>query len=105
MTQTRFAQQFKRQAVPNLVRQFGEEVTYYPTGGNPRTIDALVDRNNPPVFEIRTKNSDCDGISSSEVNTGGDEIKFALRTGETAVRRVIIRVEDASGGMIRLFCE
>ena len=103
---TRFANQFKRAAVPNLLDAFGETVTYYASGSSTgREITALVNRDNAPQFVIRVKNDSSSGISSSELDTGGDEISFPLRVGEGVVRRSIVELMDDSAGMTRVICE
>jgi len=102
---TRFASQFKRTAAPNLLRQFGECVTYYANGSTSgREIMAIVERD-APEFTIRVRNSDRDGIGSDEIDTGGDELGFSLRVGDAAVRRSIVRLLDDSNGMTRVVCE
>lgn len=102
---TRFAAQFNRSAAPNLIRQFGECVTYYASGATSgREIMAIVERD-APEFTLRVRNSDRDGISSDELDTGGDEISFPIRIGETASRRSLVRLLDDSNGMTRVICE
>lgn len=105
MTASRFHRQFKRIAAPNLLAQFGESVVYHPSGGTARTITALVERSQETEFQIRVRNSSCNGISSGELDTGGDEIAFPLRIGEAAVRRSIVALSDDSNGMTRVICK
>ena len=97
---------------------FAETVTYYPhrfgTAATPREIKAVVVRNqvatfNPdkqivPEFEVRVANDAVTGISSSELNTGGDQIKLAVRIGETATRRSIQYLTEHDDGMLVLIC-
>ena len=97
---------------------FAESVTYYPhrfgTAATPRTIKAVVTRNqvatfNPdeqiiPEFEVRVANNSTTGISSGEINTGGDQIKLAVRIGETATRRSIQYLTEHDDGMLVLIC-
>lgn len=75
--------------------EFAETVTYKPRGGGTRAIKAVVDRNPPaykgpsgkivtPVLAIRVPNSATTGISSAELDTGGDKVSVAKRIGETA---------------------
>ncbi len=105
MAETQFARQFRRSGTSGLIRQFGEEVGYYARDGSDvRTIQALVLRDGPELT-VRVKNSDCDGISSEEIDTGGDEISVSLRVGDAAVRRSIIRLIDDATGMTRFTCE
>jgi hypothetical protein len=100
--------------------QFAEEVTYYPlrfgnpTTASPRSILAVVTRNqvaafNPdeqivPEFEVRVANNSTTGISSDEINTGGDFIKLPTRVGETPQRRSVQLVTEHDEGMLVLIC-
>jgi hypothetical protein len=74
---------------------FGEDVVYTPRNGAPRTIKAIVRRNPPayvgsngqpvaPIAEIEVANSATTGISSAELDTGGDAVTVAPRIGGTA---------------------
>ena len=106
MSIPRFRQQFKRIGAPNLLRQFGEWVTYYPAdGGASREVLAIVERDNAPEFVVRVRDSDVDGVSSAELDTGGDEISFPLRHGDAVARRSVVKLMDDSNGMTRLVCE
>ena len=106
MTKPAFHKQFLRTGTPNLLRQFGEPITYHTTGGTQREIDrALVDRTNAPKLIVRVRNASVGGISSSEIDTGGDEISVPLRIGETAVRRSVIELIDDSNGFTRFVVE
>ncbi len=92
---------------------FGEAVTYYPKGGSSRDIIAVVDRNpvagingvphgNTSKQLVRVKNDSDDGISSSEINVGGDHIKFAVRIGKTATQKRITGIQWEDVGMMYL---
>lgn len=97
---------------------FPEDVTYYPhrfgTPATPRPIKAVVIRNqvstfNPdeqivPEFEVRVANSATAGISSEELNTGGDKIGLAVRIGETATKRSVQTLAEHDEGMLVLIC-
>jgi len=97
---------------------FAETVTYYPhrfgTAATPRSIKAVIVRNqvatfNPdeqivPEFEVRVANDATTGISSTELNTGGDKIKLAARVGETATKRSIQYLTEHDEGMLVLVC-
>jgi hypothetical protein len=54
---------------------------------------------------VRVLNNSTTGISSTEIETGGDEIAVALRLGETSVRRAIVRVQADSTGFLRLLLQ
>lgn len=110
---SRFATQFRRGAAPNLQRQFGETVVYYRADGVTRNITAIVVRESLAIIAelgdivganliVEVQNSATLGISSSEVDTGGDRISVALRNGETATQRSIVRVLSDSGAYLRL---
>ena len=116
---SRFHRQFRRAGVPNLLRQFGEPVTYYPGGeGDGREIIGMVERGTPEVIAetgditsqaiiIRVQNSDCNGIASDEVNIGGDEIGLNLRSIDNTMsrRRSIVRVLNDSNGLTRILVQ
>lgn len=80
-----------------LLQQFGEPIVYLPYGSGRRSITAIVERNPPAVFDasgnavlptatVRVYNSDRSGIDASRVNVGSDELRFALKIGDTAGR-------------------
>jgi hypothetical protein len=97
---------------------FAEEVTYYPhrfgTPATPRAIKAIVIRNQlstfgpdeqiVPEFEVRVANNSTTGISSEELNTGGDRIGLAVRIGETATKRSVQLLSEHDEGMLVLIC-
>jgi len=96
-----------------FLANFGEAVTYYPKGGSSRDIVAIVDRNpvsglagsphgNTRRFLLIVKNAAADGISSSEVNTGGDKVELSGRIGETAIQSRIRAVPWHDHGMMHL---
>jgi hypothetical protein len=112
---TRFAQIFKRTGARNLLAQFGESegIVYYPRGsGSPRSISAIVTRNNPDIISevgdvisqylfVRVLNDETSGISATEIDSGIDMVDVALRTDGHRERRPIVKVTDTSGGMVR----
>jgi hypothetical protein len=115
MTDTAFGRMFRRTATPNLLRQFGETVVYYPRDkSGSRVIRAMVERDIPeeiPGTEIvsqsiviRVKNDSRDGIASEEVNTGGDTVEVPIRLGQKGELRRIARVISDSNGLVRLLC-
>lgn len=94
---------------------FAEPVVYCPKSGNSRPIQAVVIReqlailpedgdNVTPLFEVHVANSKTDGISSSELNLGGDAIEFALRVGQPVSKRNIQRLLGHDEGMLILEC-
>ena len=122
----------------DFLTEFGEPITYYPSGkigdtitgsgdilsiatlgifrqdDSGRQITAIVDRGQPtgldgaphgnaPLATIEVANDPTIGISSSEVDTGGDKVEVALRIGETVQQRRITEVlENQDTGMMRL---
>ena len=94
---TVFDQQFAVSGFPQLLENFGEPITYYPTGGGKRKLMAIVERNPPAIISvtgnavmpsatIRVHNARC-GIQSSTVNIGTDEIELPLEIGDTTLKR------------------
>ena len=99
---------------------FAEDVTYYPhrfhtaAVREPRSIKAVVIRNQVSVFnpdeqiltefEVRVSNSATAGISSAELDTGGDQISLAPRVGETPVKKSIQYLTEHDEGMLVLIC-
>ena len=97
---------------------FAESISYYPhryfgtTLRATRTINAVVVRD--PIqsidvagtvvtsFEVHVANDSTDGISSDEIDTGGDQLGFPRRDGETATRHAIIRIVSQDHGMLVL---
>lgn len=106
---SQFRNQFRRSAAPSLVRQFGEEVLYYPRGGSVcRTIKAIVERSEELVENgiaqmvmVRVINDCTLGISATEIDDGRDEVAVALIEGGSLERRQIVRMTDDSNGMVR----
>lgn len=99
---------------------FAEDVTYYPhrfhtaTVREPRSIRAVVVRNQVSVFnpdeqiltefEVRVANDSTIGISSAELDTGGDQIMLAPRIGETPVKKSVQYLTEHDEGMLVLIC-
>ena len=94
---------------------FAEEVTYYPRTGTARTVDAIVIREALavltedgdaviPLFEIHVANTETRGITSEELNLGGDRIEFAVRVGGALTRRTITKLVGHDEGMLILEC-
>jgi hypothetical protein len=101
--------------------EFAELVTYHPhrfygeSERSPRVISAIVIREqvellsedvvtNAPMFEIHVANSSTLGISSEEIDTGGDQIEFPPRDGKPPERRSITRLTGQDNGMLILEC-
>lgn len=98
---------------PDFLTTFGETVTYYPKAGGSRQITAIVSRERPaelegaphgraPRLSVSVANDSTTGISSDEIDTGGDEINLSVRIGETAQRRRITKILSQDAGMMKL---
>ena len=94
---------------------FAEDVVYYPYSGEPRSISVVIERQqvqlNPedgdtlsPVFIVHVANNATEGISSDELNVGGDAIEIAVRVGEQPQMRRVMRLLGHDEGMIDLEC-
>lgn len=98
---------------PDFQTVFGETVTYKPRGGGTRSISAVVNREQPagldgaphghaPVVTIEVINDSTTGISSDEVDCGGDNVNLAVRIGDTPQDRPIVNAISMDAGMMRL---
>lgn len=101
-------------------QHFAETVTYYPhrfhtaAVRDPRSIKAVVIRNQVAVFnpdeqiltefEVRVANDSTLGISSAELDTGGDKIELAAKIGDTPAKRSIQYMTEHDEGMLVLIC-
>jgi hypothetical protein len=94
---------------------FAEPVTYYKRDGSARVIQAIVLREGyellaeandavVPMLEIHVANSDTLGISSDELNTGGDQLGIPTRVGQPELIRAIVRLVSHDEGMLVLQC-
>lgn len=100
---------------------FAETVTYYPHvyfGGSAtsRSISAVVFRQQVatvgedggevvlPMYEVHVANSATTGISSEELDTGGDQIQFPPRDGKDAEKKSILHLVTQDNGMLVLQC-
>lgn len=94
---------------------FAELVTYRPRGGGSRVIDAVVFReviDGYPedqvtaldAYEVHVANDAVLGISSTELDTGGDAIELPPRDGKDATRKAILKIISQDNGMLVLDC-
>jgi len=92
-----------------------ENVTYVKRDGICRTINVVIDRQALqilteagdtviPNFEVHVSNSATLGISSSELNLGGDSLEFAIRVGVEVSKRSITKLLGHDEGMLILEC-
>ena len=96
-----------------ILSAFGEPVTYYPSGGGSRAIAADIIRDPPVRFEgtsrayapfmvVSVANDATTGISSSEIDKGGDKIDLPVKKGEIAQKRPLVQILTQDAGMLRL---
>jgi hypothetical protein len=98
-------------------QDFAETVTYWPRGASTgRAIKAVVIRDqiatfsedggqtNLPSFQVFVANTATGGISSSEIDTGGDKIELPPRDGKTAEKRSITQITEQDHGMLVIEC-
>jgi hypothetical protein len=55
-------------------------------------------------FEVRVANDSTTGISSAELDTGGDQIELAPRIGETPIKKSVQYLTEHDEGMLVLIC-
>ena len=90
----------KRQMTRFELLDMTEDLVYRPSGGDARTISALVDRPGADELghgqaaapEIRVLNDATDGIDATELDLGADTIDVAERVGGTAAARRFNRI-------------
>lgn len=96
------------------VDAFAESVTYTPRGGSTRSILAIVEREDQesddagavvPVFFVRVANDSTYGISSDEINLGGDTVTLPPRDGKTSEIRAVVRIIEQDHGMLTVRCQ
>lgn len=94
---------------------FAEPVKYHKRNGPARAIKAVVVRDEialynedgvtiSPVFEVHVANNSTSGISSEEIDLGGDWLSFESRVGKVAARHSITRLISHDEGMLQLEC-
>lgn len=77
-----------------LLGNQAEPIVYTPVTGSPRNIQGIVTRNPPmvdlatqqearPKMTVMVENNAVTGISTAEIDTGGDTITVAYRVGTT----------------------
>jgi len=103
------------------VDDFAESVSYYPHRfyGDEvravRVINAVVFREQiavlnedvetvAPVYQVHVANDSTTGISSDELDTGGDQILLPPRDGKTAELKTITQLLTQDHGMLVLEC-
>lgn len=96
------------------VDEFAESVVYKPRNGGARTIYAIVDRDPPavydaagnvvlPAFRLSVRNSCTLGISSKELDTGGDSVELVRKLGDAVPVTVsIMRMAYQDEGVVEI---
>ncbi len=93
--------------VDKFLEMFGEPVTYHPDGGDPREIQAIVIRQqiegldvlphgNAPMTKMFIANDSAKGISSDEIDLGGDKIEYEYRIGNAAQQCRITEITETA---------
>jgi len=110
---TVFDSHFAASAFPGLLQQFGEAIVYRARLGGSREILAIIEREPPAIFDaagntvipkfvVRVNNSCRSGISSNEIDTGGDHVSFVRKIGEVIPKTYSVgQVLSQSGGVLR----
>ena len=100
---------------------FAEVITYYPhryygeAARDPRPINAVVFREQiqvltqdgdtvAPVWQIHVANHETLGITSEELDLGGDQLEFPPRDGKPAEIRTITQLIGHDQGMVIVEC-
>lgn len=97
------------------VNDFAEQITYYARLATSREIYAVVVRDplaifGPdgddilPSFEVHVVNNKTTGITSEELNLGGDSLEFAVRVGQPKSMRTITKLISHDEGILVLEC-
>ena len=110
---SRFDSSFKTSAVPQLLAEFAEPVVYRFAGGGTRSIDAIIERNPPAIFDaagqpmlfeliIRVTRDGTLGVLSSEINRGSDSVDVKKRVDDAATTRMTVtrKLSDDSGVIV-----
>jgi len=82
-------------SAPAAMEAFGVPATYKPLGGGSRSIKAR-------MMRIIVLNDTVTGISSSELDTGGDKITMPIRRGKVAMDRKIKKILNQDAGSMML---
>ena len=113
MTQDAFHKTLELAADSFFLLPGSEYVTYFPASGAARRIWAVVFRPGAEpmdglaggqyeVNEVLVKNNSTDGIASDQVDTGGDKLEVATRSGKKPVTVRIIEILSQDAGMMKL---
>lgn len=72
-----------------------------------RDVEVISESGTPAQATIiRVRDDATAGISSTEIDTGGDKVAYSLRAGETPQqRKSIVRVLSTENGMVRFMVQ
>ena len=98
---------------PTLEGLSAKQIVYYPRSGGSRTIEAIVEYLGPqqvaglaggsrPQMDVYVRNNSATGISSAQVDTGGDKLDVPLRYGKSAKKVRINEVIAQDKAMLKL---
>lgn len=111
---SRFDTYFQTSGFTQLLAEFGEPVVYYFAGGGSRSVNAIIERNPPAIFDqagnpmqiditIRVRRHATAGVLSSEVNRGRDYIDLKRHVDDAATTRfTVVRKLSDDGGVVTL---
>lgn len=93
-----------------LLTTFAETVTYRPQGGGTREIQAVVERGvvseiaggRTPMAVMLVTNDVVLGITSAELDRGGDRISYPVNIGASPTIRPVKEMPSQTTGMILL---
>jgi len=94
-----------------FLTEFGVPIKYKPKGGGSRAILAILNYEPPEdlgygiqteVKSIGVMNDPVEGISSSELNMGGDMVELAVNIGDVPMDRPIKEILSQDAGMMAL---
>ena len=110
---SRFDNAFQTSALPQLLAEFGEPVVYRFAGGGTRSIDAIIERNPPAIFDaagqpilielvIRIYRHGTLGVLSNEITRGGDAVDVKKRVDDAATSRLTVtrKLSEDSGVIV-----
>lgn len=107
---SRFDTYFQTSGFTQLLAEFGEPVVCYFAGGGSRSINAIIERNPPAIFDqagnpmqiditIRIRRHATSGVLSNEVNRGRDYVDLKRYVDDSGSTRftVVRKLSDDAG--------
>lgn len=111
---SRFDAYFQTSGFIGLLAEFGEPVVYSFAGGGLRSINAILERNPPAIFDqagnpmqieiiMRVRRHQTKGVLSSEVSRGLDAVELLRRVDDAqATRYTVVRKLGEDAGVVTL---